>query len=153
MLIIDEQAEIPLAMMSIRGDYDPATHIAVGEALRPLRDEGVLIIASGSSYHNLRALLGNVKPDQASVVFDNWLGESVQSEAPERKRRLIAWEDAPYARECHPEEDHLIPLMVAAGAAGEDAGKQTFSDIIGGKAFSCFGFGEIVLGTYAPIPK
>lgn len=141
MLIIDKKAEIPVVMMSIRHDYNPQAHIAMGEALQLLREEGVLIIASGSSYHNLRVMLSSVNPNQASVDFDNWLNDSVSRDEHERKQRLIAWENAPHARECHPQEDHLIPLMVAVGAAGNERGRRTFSGVIGGKSFSCFGFG------------
>lgn len=139
-LIIDPAAEIPVVMMSLRQDLDPAAHIAIGKALAPLRDEGVLIVGSGSSYHNLRDFFGG--DGRASVPFDDWLAETATApDAAQRNARLVAWEKAPNARRCHPREEHLIPLMVAAGAAGNDVGRQSFHDRIGGQAVSCFSFG------------
>jgi aromatic ring-opening dioxygenase catalytic subunit (LigB family) len=140
-LIIDPEAKIPVVMLSMRHDLDPAAHIAMGKAIAPLRDEGVLIIGSGSSYHNLREFFGP-RGDQASVAFDDWLNETATAADPAaRDARLNAWAEAPSARACHPREEHLIPLMVAAGAAGTDIGRRSFSDRLGGKAVSCFSFG------------
>jgi aromatic ring-opening dioxygenase catalytic subunit (LigB family) len=139
-LIIDPKAEIPVVMLSLRNDLDPAGHIAIGKALAPLRDEGVLIIGSGSSYHNLRQFFSG--DGRASIPFDDWLAETaMQPDAAQRNARLVAWEKAPNARACHPREEHLIPLMVAAGAAEGDVGRQSFRDRIGGQAVSCFSFG------------
>jgi len=140
-LIIDPKAEIPVVMLSMQHDLDPAAHIAIGKALAPLRDEGVLIIGSGSSYHNLREFFGP-RGNEASIAFDDWLNETVtQADPAERNTRLGAWAAAPGAHACHPREDHLIPLMVAAGAAGTDPGRRAFGDLLGGKAVSCFAFG------------
>jgi aromatic ring-opening dioxygenase catalytic subunit (LigB family) len=139
-LIIDPKAEIPVVMLSMRHDLDPAAHIAMGRALAPLRDEGVLIVGSGSSYHNLRLFFSG--DGRASVPFDDWLTETAtEPDAAQRNARLVDWEKAPNARLCHPREDHLIPLMVAAGAAGDDIGRRSFHDRIGNQAVSCFSFG------------
>jgi aromatic ring-opening dioxygenase catalytic subunit (LigB family) len=106
-----------------------------------LRDEGVLIIGSGSSYHNLREFFGG-RGAEASLAFDDWLNETVTTQDPAmRNARLTEWAQAPGGRACHPREDHLIPLMVAAGAGGTDPGRRTFRDLLGGKAVSCFSFG------------
>ena len=139
-LIIDPEATIPVVMLSMRHDLDPAAHVAIGQALEPLRDEGVLIVGSGSSYHNLRDFFsGGAGP---SFAFDDWLNETVTHPDPaERNARLNHWAKAPGGRACHPREDHLIPLMVAAGAAGADIGRRSFRDLLGGKAVSCFSFG------------
>ena len=140
-LIIDPKAEIPVVMLSMRHDLDPAAHIAMGKALSPLRDEGVLIIGSGSSYHNLREFFGP-QGNAASIAFDDWLNETATHADPaERNTRLNDWAQAPGGRACHPRADHLIPLMVAAGAAGTDPGRRSFRDLLGGKAVSCFSFG------------
>jgi aromatic ring-opening dioxygenase catalytic subunit (LigB family) len=140
MLIVDPQATIPVAMLSLRKDLDAAHHLAMGAALRPLRDEGVLIIGSGSSFHNLRAIFDG--QDRASFEFDEWLNDTVTlPNAIVRDDRLKEWKAAPSALACHPRAEHLIPLMVAAGAAGTDAGHRSFRDVIGGKAYSCFTFG------------
>jgi aromatic ring-opening dioxygenase catalytic subunit (LigB family) len=139
-LIIDPKAEIPGERLSLREDLDPAAQLALGKALAPLRDEGVLIIGSGSSYHNLRDYFRG--DGRASIAFDDWLAETATTpDVEKRSTRLIDWEKAPNARACHPREEHLIPLMVAAGAAEGDVGRQSFHDRIGGQAVSCFSFG------------
>lgn len=138
MLKIDPQAALPLVMLSLRHDLDPAHHLAVGEALAPLRDQGVLIVGSGSSFHNLRSYFNGER--EAAEQFDNWLSGTVENPA-NREERLIAWESAPAARACHPREEHLLPLMVAAGAARSEPGRRVFHDLIGGKAMSGYSFG------------
>jgi aromatic ring-opening dioxygenase catalytic subunit (LigB family) len=140
-LIIDPEAKIPVVMLSMRHDLDPAAHIAMGKAIAPLRDEGVLIIGSGSSYHNLREFFG-ARGAEASIAFDDWLNDTAtEADHAIRNARLAEWARAPGGRACHPREDHLIPLMVAAGAAGSDPGRRSFRDLLGGKAVSCFSFG------------
>lgn len=116
------KAEIPCVQLSLVQRFDPAMHIAIGKALAPLREEGVLIIGSGMSFHNLRAFFTpqNPIPSRESIDFDQWLGETLCGTAlslPERETRLIHWEQAPFARYCHPYEDHLLPLHVCFGAA------------------------------------
>jgi len=140
-LIVDPQARIPVVMLSLQQDLDPAAHIAVGQAIAPLRDEGVLIVGSGNSFHNLRAFFDG-KTSQASAAFDAWLNEAVSGTAPgERDARLVRWLEAPHARDCHPREEHLLPLMVVAGAAAGDSGRRVFHDTIAGKWASGFAFG------------
>jgi aromatic ring-opening dioxygenase catalytic subunit (LigB family) len=117
-------ADVPTFQVSIRADYDPQAHLQLGRALAPLRDEGVLIIGSGSSYHNLRRFFepGGLRPDSAQ--FDAWLRETLTESVPEqRATRLREWLRAPAAREAHPREDHLMPLHVAVGAAETEAGR------------------------------
>lgn len=139
-LIVDPKAEIPVVMVSLRRDLDPAFHVAMGKALAPLRDEGIVIVGSGMSYHDLRHFRDGEGRD--SATFDAWLVETVtQCDPATREARLAEWQNAPSARACHPREEHLIPLMVAAGAAGESAGEHSFSDVIGGKTISGFRFG------------
>jgi aromatic ring-opening dioxygenase catalytic subunit (LigB family) len=117
------QADIPVFQVSIRADYDSQAHLQLGRALAPLRDEGVLIIGSGSSYHNLHRFFGRV-PREDSVQFDGWLRETLVDSTPERRsQRLLEWERAPAAREAHPREDHLMPLHVVVGAAEAEAGR------------------------------
>lgn len=140
MLIVDPDAKIPVVTLSLQGNLDPAQHMAIGAALAPLRDEGVLIIGSGNSYHNLREFF-NGKPD-AAEQFDAWLTSVVtEDDVEKRYNGLINWAQAPSARVCHPREEHLLPLMVAAGAGGTDKGRLSFHFTSGGKAQSCFSFG------------
>jgi len=91
----------------------------------------VLIIGSGLSYHNLRMLRRSPTAGPVSEQFEAWLTESVeQSNTRERDERLAHWEQAPAARLAHPREEHLIPLMVAAGAAGASRGRRVFRDTV-----------------------
>jgi len=139
MLIVDPEAEIPIVMVSLQRDLDPALHIAIGRALSPLRDEGVVIAGSGMSYHDLRHFRDGDGRDAA--VFDEWLGEAATAAPAAREAALRRWAEAPCGRACHPREEHLLPLMVAAGAAGDDVGRRDFRDVIGGKTISAFRFG------------
>jgi aromatic ring-opening dioxygenase catalytic subunit (LigB family) len=137
------EADLPLLQLSLKAGYDPAEHIKVGGLLAPLRDDGVLIIGSGLSYHDLRGLRGGAGT-QASATFDRWLNATlVESSPDERRRRLLHWSAAPAARAAHPREDHLIPLMVAVGAAGDEAGARIYhqSDFMGAITVSSYRFG------------
>jgi len=138
MLKIDPEARLPVVMMSLRGDLDPAFHLALGAALAPLRDEGVLIVCSGSSFHNLRTYFNGAA--ESAQAFDDWLTETVTG-TEQRESRLIGWSAAPAAQDCHPRAEHLLPLMVAAGAARNEPGRRVFHDVIGGKAMSGYAFG------------
>lgn len=109
------EAELPVVQLSLRVDLDPEAHLAAGRLLAPLRDEGVLIVGSGSSYHNLRQR--GVEAVEPSRRFDAWLQETLAASPAERSARLVRWDQAPAARAAHPREDHLLPLMVAVGAA------------------------------------
>jgi aromatic ring-opening dioxygenase catalytic subunit (LigB family) len=126
--------------LSLKRGLDAAEHLAMGRALAPLRDEGVFIIGSGMSYHNLRAFR-DPRSRPIAETFDRWLRETAIAEAPERDRRLIAWASAPLARQAHPREEHLLPLMVVAGAAGDDAGRVDFAANVMGLRVSAHRFG------------
>lgn len=135
-------ANIPIVQLSLKKSLDPEEHIAVGKALTPLREEGVLIVGSGMSYHNLREFFGGRSVERVSADFDSWLTQVVTSKDPNyRNDQLIRWENAPLARLAHPREEHLIPLLVAAGAAGEDLGNRIFVDQIMGAVTSAYRFG------------
>ena len=139
MLIVDPSAEIPVVMVSLQRDLDPAQHIALGRALAPLREEGVVIVGSGMSYHDLRHFRDGDGRDAAT--FDAWLGQAATAAPAARDEALTHWAEAPSGRACHPREEHLLPLMVTAGAAGDDVGVRDFQDVIGGKTISAFRFG------------
>ena len=133
------EARIPVVTLSLAASLDPALHLAAGRALAPLRDEGVLIVASGMSFHNLRAYLRPETLERARA-FDAWLTQAAESPAAERNALLTGWRDAPFAAFAHPREEHLIPLMVAAGAGGEGPGTRVFRDEPMGAAISAFRF-------------
>jgi aromatic ring-opening dioxygenase catalytic subunit (LigB family) len=138
-MLLAPDADIPIAQLSLIEGYDPAAHIALGRALAPLRDEGVLIVGSGMSYHNMAGFFKAHNP-AGSAEFDAWLIDAVEAEPAVRDVRLAAWERAPGARAAHPEEDHLLPLMVVAGAAGESRGQTVFRDRVLGAPVSGFRF-------------
>lgn len=122
------QADVPVVQVSMHQDYDPELHLQLGRALAPLRDEGILIIGSGSSYHNLRHFTGPAGL-QTSTQFDSWLEETLVDSVPTRRSaRLLEWERAPSARLAHPQEDHLVPLFVAVGAAETEPGRVTYRE-------------------------
>jgi aromatic ring-opening dioxygenase catalytic subunit (LigB family) len=132
-------AEVPVVQMSLHASLDPALHVAAGAALAPLRDEGVLVLGSGMSFHNLRAM-GDPRVAGPSAEFDHWLASAAASGPDERAARLAAWESAPWARLCHPREEHLVPLMVAAGAS-DAPGRHDYGEVVLGGAVSAFRFG------------
>ncbi len=133
-------AEIPTVQLSLKASLDPTEHLAIGRALAPLRDEGVFIVGSGMSYHNMRGFRGG-EGRAASEAFDRWLGESVALDTDARAARLAQWANAPAARAAHPREEHLLPLMVIAGAAGADRGHTAYNAALMGVRVSAYQFG------------
>ncbi len=139
-LRITPEASLPIVMLSLQHDLDPGRHLAMGAALAPLRDEGVVIVGSGQSYHNLSGFADG--DPTAADGFDAWLTEAATDpDVGVRTGKLGAWSGAPFARAAHPREEHLMPLMVIAGAAGPDIGRHAYDDRIGGKRFSGYEFG------------
>jgi aromatic ring-opening dioxygenase catalytic subunit (LigB family) len=141
--LVMPQADIPVVQLSLRGDLDPEAHLAAGRALAPLRDEGVLIVGSGMSWHNMRGF--SPAFTARSAAFDAWLAEAVAH--PDRRAAALArWEDAPHARDAHPREEHLAPLFVAAGAAEGEPGAVVFRDQVMDVVISAYRFGDRVDG-------
>jgi 4,5-DOPA dioxygenase extradiol len=119
------EANIPVTQLSIQSPRGPGCHWTLGEALRPLREEGVLILASGSATHNVREF-GRHALDAAPlgyvVAFDEWLAAAVTGG---RRDDLLAYRSrAPDAMRNHPTEEHLLPLFVAAGAGTTGRGER-----------------------------
>lgn len=133
-------AAVPTVQLSLVRGLDPAAHVAMGRALAPLRDEGVLILGSGMSYHNLRGFR-DPRGRPGAAAFDAWLQAAVVAPQQEREQRLVRWAEAPSARDVHPREEHLLPLMVVAGAAGADRGTVPFSGTLMGMRHSAAHFG------------
>jgi len=133
-------ADVPTVQLSLQEGLDPAKHLAIGRALAPLRDEGVLLVGSGMSFHNLRDYK-SAASRAASHSFDAWLQQAVGDAPAARDAALTRWASAPDARQAHPREEHLLPLMVVAGAAGGDRGSVPYSDTFGGARISGFQFG------------
>jgi len=129
-------ADIPVLAMSLKLGLDAREHQAIGEALRSLRHDGVLIMGSGMSYHNLRQM-GNAA---AATEFDRWLDSALAGDAEHRRIRLAQWSLAPSARIAHPREEHLLPLMVASGAGGDAPGRKLWTGAVGPTAVSAWAF-------------
>ena len=140
--LIFPEANIPVVQLSLQQSLDPVQQLATGRGLQAVRDQDVLIIGSGMSFHNMRAY-GNPKYGPVSDAFDEWLTHAVEASPQERDRLLSNWEQAPGARDCHPPraEEHLLPLMTVAGAAGSDVGRKVFSDRVMETTLSAFSFG------------
>lgn len=134
-------ADIPVVQFSLHQSLDPSVHLRAGEALAALRDEGVLIVGSGMSFHNMRGY-GDPKFGPVSDQFDAWLVAAVEAPRSQREQALDEWSSAPSARLSHPPraEEHLLPLMVAAGAAGDDKGERIFRDRVMEVTLSAFRF-------------
>lgn len=139
-ILIYPDADIPILQISLRSDLDPTFHLELGKALAPLRNEGIWIVGSGMSYHNLRRF--GASATAPSKEFDDWLTSAVLSPPEARENLLRNWSEAPSARICHPREEHLIPLLSIAGSAGENPGRRIFHTILMGAHVSAYEFGD-----------
>lgn len=138
-------AKLPVLQVSLRRGLDASEHLALGRALAPLREQGVLLMGSGGAVHNLRALDWHEASGNAegwALEFRNWLGETLELPADQREGRLAAWQSAPRARQAHPREEHLLPLHTAAAAAGA-SGASLIHDTwqLGSLSMACWQFG------------
>lgn len=119
--------DIPVVQLSVQTALGAAHHLRVGEALAPLRDEGVLVIGSGHVTHNLRDWSqhrGDPRPADYVVQFSAWLNERL---ARGERDELVAWhERAPAATRAHPTDEHFLPIFIALGAAGAGAAPTRF---------------------------
>lgn len=142
MKLMFPDAQTPVVQLSLRKDLDPRAHIEIGHAIASLRDEGVLIIGSGMSFHNMRGY-GDPRFGPVSDTFDAWLTAAVESGHEQREEELARWDKAPMARLCHPprQEEHLLPLLVAAGAGGQSEGRSIFSERVLETTLSAYRFG------------
>ena len=131
-------ADIPIIEMSVEQSFDPERHLAAGKALASLRDEGVLIIGSGMSFHDLKAF-GDPRVTPSSIAFDSWLTSAVMEPAEARAKLLAQWDEAPGGRAAHPTPEHLLPLMVAAGAS-EAPGEKIYGELVFEAAVSAYRF-------------
>ncbi|KAL6757470.1 aromatic ring-opening dioxygenase catalytic subunit LigB [Haematococcus lacustris] len=141
------EADVPVVQVSLVDSLDPERHIQVGQALAPLGDENVLLVASGSSFHNLQVFMrsmrnpgSEVKEKDQMQAFNSFLTTTCTTlTGQERNNALAHWAQAPGALLAHPREEHLIPLLVAAGAAGGNPGREV--QVGGDVSISHFLFG------------
>jgi 4,5-DOPA dioxygenase extradiol len=140
--IMYPDADIPCLQLSLINSLDPAEHINIGQALNALDYDNLLVIGSGFSFHNMRAFFAP-ESEQTSMMnqaFEDWLIQTCSSTEiteEDRKQKLIDWTDAPYARFCHPREEHLLPLHVCYGLA-QSACTEAFSLTIVNKKSSMY---------------
>eukprot|EP00934_Nitzschia_sp_Nitz4_P003422 Nitzschia sp. Nitz4//scaffold227_size32659//31430//32326//NITZ4_007902-RA/size32659-processed-gene-0.21-mRNA-1//1//CDS//3329542806//3412//frame0 len=128
MKVMYNEPTIPTVQLSMLTGLNEKQHIELGRALAPLRDQGVLIVASGLSYHNLNGFFGGgARAD--SDAFGGWLKEVLTGPIEKREESLLNWAKAPAARRCHPRSEHFLPLLVAAGAAENEASIVDFDDM------------------------
>lgn len=142
LILMYPQADIPVTQLSIQPQSGPEYHLRLGAALRPLRDEGVLVFASGSVTHNLREFRAHggrdAQPPSWVTEFNEWLAATLLAG---RASDLVAYRSkAPHAARNHPTEEHLLPLFVAAGAAGTEAKA--------GRLHSSYAYGVIGMDAY-----
>lgn len=134
LMLMYPDAKIPVVQLSLLHSLDAAKHLELGQALVPLREQGVLIIGSGASFH------GRGTPAD-SVAFDDWLTETlVETPLEQAHQRLVDWDQAPSARECHGREEHLLPAHVcfAAASAVAKPAKKVYTGSLFGKTISSF---------------
>lgn len=135
LMLMYPKANVPVVQLSLLHSLDPAEHIALGEAIAPLREQGVLIIGSGMSYHERDASF------EQSVAFDDWLTEAMVSHSVEATHdQLVNWTLAPAARDCHRREDHLLPLHVCFGAAKQarKSAQKVYAGLLFGRRIAGF---------------
>ena len=118
--IMYPEADIPCVQISLIRGLDPKEHIDLGRALQNLADSSILLIGSGSSYHNQREIFGpgTEEAKNANESFEEWIKSTCVDQSIseiDRSQKLVNWESVPYARFCHPREEHLLPLHVCYG--------------------------------------
>ena len=144
LLLMYPAADVPTAQLSVQMPLGPAHHLALGRALAPLREEGVLVLGSGGATHNL-AELSRAAPDAPPpphvTAFEAWLAE--RAEAGDEESLVDYRRKAPAAARVHPREEHFLPFFVAFGAAGKGARGRRLHDSFsyGALSMAAFAFG------------
>ena len=142
LMMMYPEADIPCIQISLAASLDAAEHVRIGQALGKLKNENLLILGSGFSFHNLQAMRSrnDDSTDQGNQEFETWLAETCSGQnlsEKERQTRLIGWEQAPHARYCHPREEHLLQLQVCYGV-GQSAAITVFQDKVAGFITSAY---------------
>jgi aromatic ring-opening dioxygenase catalytic subunit (LigB family) len=121
LMIMFPEAKIPVVEVSLHNSLSPDINMQVGKALAPLRDENILILGSGYTFHNMHAFFNPSDATyKASVNFNNWLKEILTGSGHDVLSELKEWPKAPGARLCHPREEHLLPLLMTAATSFEN---------------------------------
>ncbi|KAA8643384.1 DODA-type extradiol aromatic ring-opening family dioxygenase [Aspergillus tanneri] len=137
---------VPIVQVSLFKSEDPIQHYRLGQAVSELRDENILIIVSGMAVHNLRDLQftrGDPKPLPYTASFDEALKDAVTTAPADREKAMADLLKRPDARQAHPYFDHLLPIHIGAGAAGDDLGKRLWTLKEGSMSWAQYRFGEV----------
>ncbi|KAB2849880.1 MAG: dioxygenase [Hyphomicrobiaceae bacterium] len=145
LVLLYPEADVPVAQVSIQPHRDPAHHLAIGRALSPLREEGVMIIGSGAMTHNLRAYFtgpASGPPPAWVTEFTGWMKGRL--EANDASALVGYRAGAPHAQMNHPEDEHLLPIFIPLGATlpGEPVRQIHASYDKGVLAMDIYAFGE-----------
>jgi len=145
LIMMYPEADIPCIQVSLSTSLDPVEHVRIGRALGGLKNENLLILGSGFSFHNMQALMSKRDDaiDQRNQEFETWLAQTCSDPGiteAEREARLVSWELAPHARYCHPREEHLLPLQVCYGI-GQSAATTVFQEQVAGFIASAYQWG------------
>lgn len=138
---------VPIIQISLPASDDAHAHYALGRALESLRSQGILILVSGQSVHNLRDLrkmMRDPTPLPYTISFDEALKSAVQGPPEGREQRMTELLKRPDAVKVHPKIEHLLPIYVGAGAAGADEGRMMWTLKEGSLSWGMFRFGDIV---------
>lgn len=129
LMIVYPEADIPVVSVSLHDSLDAELNMQIGQSLAPLREEGILIMGSGYSFHNMKAFFNPSKETlKGSRDCNEWLKDTILGKESNYLEKLKKWDEAPGGRISHPREEHLIPLLMAAAAGGEDAKPELIFD-------------------------
>ena len=137
---------VPIVQVSLFSSEDPYQHYNLGRAVASLRSQNIAIIVSGMGVHNLRDFRfskGDSKVQPYTISFDEALKDAVTTLPAQREQAMAALMKRPDARQAHPTFDHLLPIYIGAGAAGEDVGKRLWTLKEGSVSWAQYRFGEV----------
>jgi 4,5-DOPA dioxygenase extradiol len=137
---------VPIVQVSLFKTEDPVQHYRLGQAVSRLREENILIIASGMAVHNLRDMMftfGEPRPLPYTASFDEALKDAVTATPGDREKAMADLLRRPDARQAHPYFDHLLPIHIGAGAAGDDVGARLWTLKEGSMSWAQYRFGEL----------
>jgi aromatic ring-opening dioxygenase catalytic subunit (LigB family) len=145
LMMMYPEADIPCIQVSLSSSLDAAEHVRIGRALGGLKNENLLILGSGFSFHNMQAIMSkrDDATDQRNQAFETWLAQTCSDpdmSETEREARLVGWEQAPHARYCHTRGEHLLPLQVCYGI-GQSAATTVFQKPVAGFITSAYQWG------------
>ncbi|KAI0438318.1 putative aromatic ring-opening dioxygenase LigB subunit [Xylaria telfairii] len=145
---VNNPLNVPIVQVSLFNNEDDGMHYRMGQALEGLRDEGILIVGAGMVAHNLRDFrvmrnTGNVRNMPYTSTFDDALKEATSAKPEDRRAAMSALMRRPDARQAHPSLEHILPVYVAAGAAGSDVGERLWTMPEGSLNWAQYRFGTV----------